>query len=175
MIRPDRVRGELTVDYLRPPNRRVSIKSLLLNVTNEILVAAHKYSPSKPVRYSGEMVMDVGYWGIGFAFKDRPFVVGRVYRPDGTWTGYYIDVSEPVHWEASDPNTLEPITDLFLDLWIAPGGKYMVLDEDEFEEAINLGYLTRKQGIHARRVLAELIHATERGKFPPVVVKEFKL
>ncbi len=167
MIRPDRVRGELTVDYVRPPNRRVSIKSLLLNATNEILVAAYEYSPSKPVRYSGEIVMDVGYWGIGFAFKDRPFIVGRVYRPDGTWTGYYIDVSEPVHWEASDPNTLEPITDLFLDLWIAPGGKYMVLDEDEFEEAINLGHLTSGQVDHARSVFKNWSRRQSEENFLP--------
>lgn len=174
MIRADRVRGELTFDYIRPPDRRVSPKSLLLDATNDIIVVAHKYSPSKPVVYLGEIVLDVGYWGIWFLFKDRPFDVGRVYRPDRTWTGYYVDVLEPVHWEASDANTLEPIIDLFLDLWIAPDGKYMVLDEDEFEEAISLGHLTSRQVDHARSVLQELVEATGRGEFPPAVVREFR-
>ncbi len=125
--------------------------------------------------YSGEIVLDVGYKGIWFLFKDRPFDVGRVYRPDGTWTGYYVDVLEPVQWEASDPNTLKPITDLFLDLWIAPDGKCMVLDEDEFEEATSLGYLTNRQVHHARSVLGKLIAAAEREEFPPAMVREFRL
>ncbi len=175
MIRADRIRGELTRDYIRPPNRRVSLRSLLLDATNDIIVVAGECSPSKPLGYSGEIVMDIGYWGIWFLFKNRSFDVGRVYRRDRTWTGYYVDVLEPVQWEASDPNTLEPIIDLFLDLWLAPNGKYMVLDEDEFEKAINLGHLTSGQVGHARSVLQELVEATERGEFPPAVVREFSL
>ncbi len=137
MIRADRVKGNLTFDYLRPPNRRVSVKSQLLEANSETIVMAHAYSPSKPVIYSGEIVLDVGYWGIWFLFKNRSFDTGRVYRPDRTWMGYYVDVLEPVQWRGSDPSTLEPITDLFLDLWIAPDGNYMVLDEDELEDAVN--------------------------------------
>ncbi len=175
MIRADRVKGNLTFDYVRPPNRRVSIKSQLLEANSDTIMVAHAYSPSKPVTYSGEIVLDVGYWGIWFLFKNRSFDVGRVYRPDRTWMGYYVDVLEPVQWKASDPSTLKPITDLFLDLWIAPDGKYMVLDEDEFEEAANLGYLTSRQVDHARSVLQELVMATERGEFPPAVVREFSL
>jgi uncharacterized protein len=175
MIRPDCVKGNLTFDYMRPPNRRVSVKSQLVSANGDTIVVAHEYSPSKPVTHCGEIVLDVGFWGIWFLFKHRSFDVGRVYRPDGTWMGYYVDVLEPVQWKASDPSTLEPITDLFLDLWIAPDGKYMVLDEDEFEEAVNLGYLTRKQADHARSVLQELVMATERGEFPPAVVRDFSL
>jgi len=122
----------------------------------------------------GEVVLDTEYRAVWFLFKDRPYDVGRFYRPDGTWTGYYADVLEPVRWVGSDPTTLEPITDLFLDLWIAPDGRHLVLDKDEFEEAIGFGILTREQIDHARRVLGELIEATERGVFPPEVAKEFR-
>ncbi len=125
--------------------------------------------------YLGEIVLDSGYWAVWFLFKDRPFDVGRFYRPDGTWTGYYADILEPVRWEGSDPTTLEPIIDLFLDLWIAPDGRYLVLDEDEFAEAVSRGNLTSEQTVHARSVLQNLLGATERGEFPPAVVKEFRL
>lgn len=175
MIRADRVKGSLTFDYVRPPDRRVSIKSQLLEANSDTIIVAHAYSPSRPVTHCGEIVLDVGYWGIWFLFKNRSFDAGRVYRPDRTWMGYYVDVLEPVRWKASDPSTLEPITDLFLDLWIAPDGKHTVLDEDEFEEAVNLGYLTSKQADHARNVLQELVKATARGEFPPAVVREFSL
>jgi len=169
------VRGELTFTFVRPPARRASITARLLDATDEFVVLATALSPSRRVVYFGEIVMDVGYWAVWFVFKGRPFDVGRVYRPDGAWTGYYVDVLEPVQWEASDPTTLEPIIDLFLDLWIAPDGKYMVLDEDEFEEAISLGHLTDKQIDHARSVLQDLVEATRRDAFPPALVKEFQI
>ncbi len=125
--------------------------------------------------YLRDVVFDRGYRAVWFLFKDRPFDVGRIYRPDGTWTGYYSDILEPVRWVDADPTTLQPITDLFLDLWIAPDGRHRVLDEDEFEEAIGRGILTGEQIDHARRVLHELTEATERGAFPPAVAKEFRL
>jgi predicted RNA-binding protein associated with RNAse of E/G family len=119
--------------------------------------------------------MDDGYWGVWFLFKGKPFDIGRIYRPDGTRTGYYIDVLEPVQWQAANPNTLEPTGDLFLDLWIAADGKHVVLDEDEFERAIALGHLTSGQEGHARSVLQDLVGATQREEFPPAVVKHFSL
>src|SRR5574337_2359 len=96
MIQADRVKGNSTFDYIRPPNRRVTVKSQLLEANSDIIVVAHAYSPSKPMTYSGEIVLDVGYCGIWFLFKNRPFDVGRVYRPDRTWMGYYVDVLESV-------------------------------------------------------------------------------
>ena len=175
MIPPERVIGEMTFDFVRPPNRRVTFRSLLLEATDDVIVTAHLSSPSKPVEYLGQVVLDHGYWGVWFVFKDRPFDVARVYRPDGTWTGFYVDVLEPVRWDGSDPSTLQPIVDLFLDIWIAPDGRYTVLDEDEFHEAVNLGRLTDGQVEHARCVLAELISAIETGEFPPAAVKAFRL
>lgn len=175
MIPQDRVKGELTFAFIRLPDRRKSIKSRLLEATDDTIVLATELSPSKPVDYLGEIVMDVGYWAVWFLFKGRPFDVSRVYRPDGAWTGYYVDVLEPVQWEASDPNTVEPIIDLFLDLWVAPDGKFMVLDQDEFDAAISLRYLTSERVDHARSVLQELVAAIQRGEFPPAIVKEFRL
>ncbi len=171
----ERIKGELTFDFIRPPDRRISLRTLLLEATDELIAVAHESSASKPVEYLGERVLDAGYWAVWFLFKNQPFDVGRFYRPDGTFTGYYADVLEPVRWERDNPATLEPIIDLFLDLWIAPDGSHLVLDEDEFQEAIDLGNLTTAQIEHARTVLQELIEATERGTFPPAMVQDFRL
>jgi predicted RNA-binding protein associated with RNAse of E/G family len=171
----ERVRGELTFDFIRPPDRRISMRTLLLEATEEDIVVAHESSPSKPVEFFGERVFDAGYWAVWFVFKHRPFDVGLCYRPDGTFTGYYVDILEPVLWTGANPATLEPIVDLFLDLWIAPDGRYLVLDEDEFQEAIDLGSLTTSQITHARRALQDVIEATERGAFPPAVVRDFQI
>jgi predicted RNA-binding protein associated with RNAse of E/G family len=171
----DRVRGALAFDFIRPPARRVTFTSLLLDATDDVVVAAHESAPSTPLDVQGERVVDRGYWAVWFIFKGQPFDVGRFYRPDGTWTGYYVDILEPVRWRGADPTTLEPIVDLFLDLWVSRDGRYTVLDEDEFEEAVRRGILTARQAGHARRVLDDLVGAVGRGAFPPPLVRDFRL
>lgn len=171
----DPARRQLRFEFIRSPDRRLSMQTDLLSATDDLIVVTHDLTPSAPLAYGGEIVMDRGYRAVWFLFKDRGYDVGRVYRPDGAWTGYYVDVLEPVRWTGSDPWTLQPVIDLFLDLWIAPDGGYAVLDEDEFEDALKTGRLTPDQAVHARRVIAELAEATTRGTFPPEVVKEFRL
>lgn len=166
--------SHLTFDFIRPPGRRVQMRTDLLRASSKIIVVSHTLAPSKPLEAFGETVMDAGYRAVWFLFKGQPFDVGRISRPDGTWMGYYTDILEPVHWKDADATTLEPIVDLFLDLWIAPDGRFLVLDEDEFEEAVGRQILTRHQIDHARRVLNELIAATNRGEFPSAEVKRFR-
>src|SRR5207302_11364509 len=112
---------------------------------------------------------------VWFLFKNQPYDVARFYRPDGRWTGYYVDVLEPVTWHDADPTTLQPIVDLFLDLWIAPDGSFMVLDEDEFEEAATKGVLMEAQVKEAQETLHGLVSQLERKEFPPTTVVSFTL
>lgn len=137
-----------------------------------MIVVADRVTPSKPLLYGGEEVFGAGYWALWFLFKDRPWDLARVYRPDGAFTGYYADVLEPVRWQGDDPSTLEPIVDLFLDLWISPEGGYQVLDEDELEDAVGRGVVSPAQEHHARAVLQDLIERTVKGEFPPREVTE---
>lgn len=102
LIPSRRVKGEITVTYIRPPDRRAELRSLLLEAGDDLLVSAVEYAPSQPLRRRGEVVLDRGYWGIWFLFKDRPYDVGRVYRPDGTWTGYYVDVLDEDEFEEAE-------------------------------------------------------------------------
>jgi predicted RNA-binding protein associated with RNAse of E/G family len=169
------MRAELTFELIRPPGRRSTFRSQLIEANAERIVLAHQAFPSKPLYYADEEVIGAGYPVVWFLFQNQPFDVGRFYRPDGTWTGYYVDILEPVRWDGSDPHTLRPIVDLFLDLWIAPDGGYIILDEDEFQDAVDQKYLSPAQSTHALTVLGRLVTAVEDGRFPPSVVKEFYL
>ncbi|HEY6103753.1 MAG TPA: DUF402 domain-containing protein [bacterium] len=172
---PHQAGDALAFEFVRPPDRRVTMHTHLLQATEHLLVVTHEIAPSSHLTFQGAIVMDRGYRAVWFLFKDQPYDVGRFYRPDGTWTGYYADVLEPVRWAGADPTTLEPIVDLFLDLWVAPDGQYAVLDEDEFDEAIDRKILAPEQIRHARRVLDELVRATVQGVFPPDVARDFRL
>ncbi len=131
---------------------------------------SHLVHPKRSLVYRGEEVIADGYRAIWFLFKDQPYDIGRFYRPDGSWTGYYVDVLEPVRWQGAEAETLELLVDLFLDLWIARDGSYQVLDEDEFEEALRLGHITDAQAEHARRVLRDIVDRVQTGNFLPDVV-----
>lgn len=115
-----------------------------------------------------------GYRAVWFLYKERPYDVGRVYRPDGAWTGYYVDILEPLRWDGENPETLEPIVDLFLDVWVAPGGSYRILDEDELEEALRQGAISEELADHAQATLRQVIEEIERGTFPPRRVIEWE-
>jgi predicted RNA-binding protein associated with RNAse of E/G family len=170
---PQRIRGKLDYDLIRLPDRRYTFHTDLLQSDDRLIVVADQVSPSKPVVFRGEEVFGSEYWVVWFLYKNQPWDLGRVYRPDGTFTGYYADVLEPVRWEGDDPTTVEPIVDLFLDLWIAPDGSYQALDEDELEEAVRKGIVSPERERRAQRVLTDLIERTEKGEFPPAEVKRF--
>jgi predicted RNA-binding protein associated with RNAse of E/G family len=138
-----------------------------------MIVLEHAAQPSRPLTVDGEEVMAAGYRAVWFLFKGRPYDIGRFYRPDGVWTGYYVDILEPLRWDGEDPETLEPLVDLFLDLWICPDGSYLVLDEDELDEALQEAAITEEQGKHARDVLRELIERIGKGEFLPRSVSEW--
>lgn len=135
---------------------------------------AQEITPSRRHEYRGEEVIGPGYRAIWFLFNGLSYDIGRFYRPDGTWTGFYVDILEPVRWERGDPATLQPITDLFLDIWIAPDRSFEILDEDEFDAACRRGNITPRQAEHARRTLADLTPALLDASFPPPEVVTFQ-
>lgn len=154
-------------DYIRLPNRRYRFDSELLHADAETIVLRHEIQPSKPFVFQGEEVIGPGYSAVWFLFQGEPYDIGRFYRSDGTFTGYYVDILEPVHWTVEPELALEPLVDLFLDLWIAPSGEHAVLDEGEFEAAAQGRVLTPVQVDHARAALADLVAALADGTFPP--------
>jgi predicted RNA-binding protein associated with RNAse of E/G family len=165
----------ITYEFVRPPDRRYRFSGDLLHIDHQVIVLSSHLQPSKPISYGGDEVLASGYSAVWFLYNGQPWDVARVYAPDGRFTGYYADVLEPVRWAEADPTTLQPIVDLFLDVWIAPDGSYAVLDEDEFEEAVTEGSVTESQASAARSALRDLRDAVSRGDFPPPRVRDFRV
>jgi predicted RNA-binding protein associated with RNAse of E/G family len=126
----------------------------------------------RPLVVRGKEAIADGARVIWFLQKDEGWDIAAVYRPDGSFSGYYVDVLDPVYWEDANAATLLPIVDLFLDVWIDAEGWFEVLDRDEFEEASEKGWITEGQQNHARRVLAELEEGIAAGTFPPPEVRQ---
>ncbi len=60
--------------------------------------------------------------------------------------------------------------DLCLDLWVGPDGSFQVLDRDEFDEAVDQGWIDSATAHHARETLDRLTAAVREGRWPPAIV-----
>lgn len=86
-------------------------------------------------------------------YTDRWYNIFKIYdRDDDRLKAWYCNVTYPADF------TTDRITyrDLALDVLVYPDGKYLVLDEDEFEN-LELDRHTRKNALQALQSLIELI------------------
>ncbi len=120
-------------------------------------------------------MIEKGSVGVWFLPKGASYDVARVYSPTGIFRGYYVDALEPVDWEGDDPESLNGLTDLFLDLWIWPDGRHIVLDDEELTSAETKGIITPSQASCARRTITDLVDMLRRGEFPRETVSSFQL
>jgi predicted RNA-binding protein associated with RNAse of E/G family len=59
------------------------------------------------------------------------------------------------------------MTDLFLDLWIYPDHRYIVLDQDEFRQAQTQGWISAFTSRKVQEELQCLLAAIKTKQFPP--------
>lgn len=164
-----------TLVYQRPPSRISRLPTRVLSISRSTVIWLNDLAPKEPLRFDGAVVLDRGYWAVWFIGNGASYDLGKVYSNDGRHTGYYVDVLEPVRWQGDDSATLEPLTDLFLDLWVAPDGRWQVLDEPEFLEAEAKGWITPAQAAHARCTLAHLVELAQAGTLVPAEARAFEL
>jgi uncharacterized protein len=161
--------------YHRLPERVSRIPTWVLHIDQQAGRWLTELAPKEPLRFDNEVVMARGDWAVWFLSNGASHDLGKIYNSDGRHTGYYLDVLEPVRWKADDIATLEPLTDLFLDLWVAPDGRWQVLDEPEFLEAEEKEWITPEQASNARRTLARLVELARAGTLVPPEARAFTL
>jgi predicted RNA-binding protein associated with RNAse of E/G family len=164
-----------TLEYRRPPDRVAYIPTRLLSIDAARVCWLNEFAPKEPHRFDGAVVLDRGYHGVWFIANGASHDLGKVYTPDGRHTGYYVDILAPVRWQSASIATLSPLTDLFLDLWLTPDGRWRVLDEPEFRAAEARGWITPAQAVHARRTLAHLIELARAGALVTPEARAFAL
>ena len=155
----------VTLTYKRPPDRVNHFQQQLLYIDDDVIVTSQRVKPSSPIVQNGETVLADNFAAVWFVFTGLWYDIGKVYNLDNEWTGYYCDIMKPVKRRMNTAGKLDcfEITDLFLDLWINPDGTYEIQDEDEFEEAIQIGAIDTELEKKARDVLDTLIAKVEDG------------
>ena len=112
------------------------VQGILQEESSNRLVIEQQLHVRKPRRQFGRVAIGKGYLAEWVILRGRWYDVGKFYDSKRRLTGYYCDIIRPVTRLLSDTTKTSIITDLFLDLWITPEGRYVVLDEDKLERAL---------------------------------------
>ena len=78
-------------------------------------------------------------------YRDRWYNIFEIVESGGALKGWYCNIAEP----ATITETEIRCRDLLLDLWVAPDGETLILDEDEFTEDDAIDSSTRTQALAA--------------------------
>lgn len=126
---------------------------------------------ARPTRAGGAEVLWHDSPVVWFTFPGLWHDIGRFHRPDGTFTGLYANVLTPVRIRGDTWHT----TDLFLDVFVTPGGQVHVLDSDELAEAEARGWIDDVLAGEARAEADRLVAAVAGGDWPPPIVEAWPL
>ena len=76
----------------------------------------------------GYVLLEPGDRWTEYFFTDRWYNIFEIRADDGQLKGWYCNIARPARIDAHEVAA----EDLALDLWVAPDGETLVLDEDEF-------------------------------------------
>lgn len=162
----------VTIRYHRPPDGERCFHQLLLAKGEDCLVTLLEAAPlGQAVSVGGRAVLEPGAPVVWFTFPGAWHDVGRFHLRDGTFTGWYANVLTPVEIAGAEWTT----TDLFLDVWKGTDGSVELLDEDEFREAAERGWISDSTARRARAEADALLRAARSASWPPAPVPEWDL
>jgi predicted RNA-binding protein associated with RNAse of E/G family len=157
--------------YVRLPDKVLDLYDDLVFRSEKVVVGRARIRSANSVVFDGKVVLASGYGIVYFEMMRKWFSVGKIWNSEGQHTGYYCDIITP-------PRVLEDgvveVTDLFLDLWVAPDLRYKVLDEEELEDALKKGWITKRLYEAAKKEVKKLVALVEQGRFPPPLVKQLE-
>jgi predicted RNA-binding protein associated with RNAse of E/G family len=167
------VSEHVRLHYHRPPDRTDVFIQELLYEDHDVVVTYLASTPMKrPLIVGVETALEIGAPAIWFTFPGLMHDIGRFHRADGTFTGLYSNILEPVTFHSR----LEwSATDLFLDVWVGQDAEPVILDRDELEHALASRWITEKSAAAALAEAHRLLERYDAGTWPPAIVNEWPL
>jgi predicted RNA-binding protein associated with RNAse of E/G family len=162
---------KLHLRYIRLPSQVLELYDDLVYRSERVIVGKSQITSAHSVMFDGELVLASGFEIVYFDFVGKWFSVGKIRNVQGKHTGYYCDIVTPP--KISEDGGVE-LTDLFLDLWVSPDLRYELLDEEELENALHEGWITKHLYEKAWEELEQLLEIVKQGEFPPYPVKQLE-
>lgn len=123
---------------------------------NGVIVQAYWTHPTRDLGYTR---FETGDSFLEYYYTDRWFNVFAISHVDGRRKGWYCNIAEPA--QIGDA-AIEQV-DLLLDVWISATGEPLLLDEDEFTQAINLSEYQRQGAREGLQQLLHLLHTRQEA------------
>jgi predicted RNA-binding protein associated with RNAse of E/G family len=162
----------VSIHYRRLPDREQIFEQAVLEDAGDHVVTLLEHADlPRPVRVAGRVVLEPGSPVVWFTYPDRWHDLGRFHLRDGTFTGFYANVLTPVSISGSRWET----TDLCLDVWAGADGLVEILDEEEFDEARERGWMDEPTARRARDEADALARAARAGGWPPDHARDWTL
>jgi predicted RNA-binding protein associated with RNAse of E/G family len=125
----------------------------------------------EPRRISRDLTANNGDIWYRFWLFAHDQVVERYYAANGAPLGTLVDLCAPLRCDEGACIT----EDYMMDIWIDSAGRVTVHNEEAFEAALASGALTPEQGRQAEVHLRELTAGIARNRFPPPIVRNWKI
>jgi len=170
-MRPD---GGPTVriHYLRPPDSLRTYEAELLLDDAACKVTLQVVRPGEDaISMGGRATVEPGGALLWFTYPGRSFEVAAAYDPAGKLLGTYTNFIRP----PVVSGRVWQITDLFLDIWQAPEGAAVLLDEAELDHAVEQGWIDERERERVSSEAARVLRAAARGAWPPPEVGRWPL
>ena len=164
------------IHYHRPPDRtQVYVQRLLAVDDGALVTLARDLQFDPPMRIDGQVALERGSVAIWFTFPDTWHDIGIFHRADGSVSGIYANVLTPPVLSPLPGAYRWDTTDLYLDVWMPTGAGHKLLDQDEFESALEAGLMEPAVASRARAEGDTLLEGLATGAWPPAVVGDWSL
>jgi predicted RNA-binding protein associated with RNAse of E/G family len=164
------------IRYLHPPDREELFSQPLVYDDGRVKVSyAPRIVTRAAIQIDSDLVLERGSDIVWFTFPGEWHDIGRFHLADGTFTGVYANILTPARFESEHAWTT---TDLFLDIWLprrSAGSTPQVLDQDEFDLAVESGWIDEETRVRALAEVERILEATAAGAWPPPVVNAWPL
>lgn len=162
----------VTINYRRPPDRLDVFTQHVVRREGDLVVTLlDSATVSKPVEVDGRVILEPGAPVVWFTWRNRWYDVGRFHTVDGEFTGCYANILTPVDIDTNPWET----TDLFLDVWVGSDGEVRLLDEADFQDAVDRDWISSATAATAREHAESLIAAARQGVWPHREVHQWTL
>jgi predicted RNA-binding protein associated with RNAse of E/G family len=162
---------KIRYEYYRPGKSTTTYDEWLVLDRPDVKVMLQEAFHGPPFAVEGVVVLEPGAPIVWFVFPEKWHDVGRFHRADGSFTGWYTNLTTPLRigpyaWSAGD---------LFLDLWTPAQGASVWLDEEELETAYRGRLIDRAthRRILNERTIIDLQVAD--GDWPPSIARDIDL
>ncbi len=160
------------IHYRRPPDRLdVFVQDLVVDRPDCKVTLHDPATLETSLTVGDQVIYEPGAAIVWFVFPNEWHDLGRFHLKDGTFTGYYVNLITPVQVDGATWR----MYDLCLDLWVDAGGRFQILDQGEFDEAVDRHWIDSATAERARSELARVIAGVRGGDWPPAVVREYDL